>query len=480
MFFLSMFLSGMVLNAQEVDSVAVAEPVVAVMSADTLAVADSVEMSDEEIMKMLATPQTDTVKKVVDRGFDVSRMVNARRQRSVDVTPFSNKPFPSSAFVSARLTTNKILTEDYGFGLMGGLSFGQWLHEDHAVRLTASYGQWQDNFDGAPITGMDLSASYLFNLSSYVGGYRTNRFAEVMIVAGMGYSGASRMGTMSHALNGHVGANVNLRMFKGTGFDFFIEPLAKIYTNGMAVSYAGNWRSWLSSFEVTCGLTYNIRPSKSPESPRLLPKTDGWFIFLSGGPHFQNSDLVYTHLGVDRSLGVHVNLGLGKYYRDYFAMRLSGAYSRGSWIIYPGDPKEYPCNYFAVRAEGMLDFVGLISKAAKPSAKKGEGSSKVRKDRKYPLFSASLLFGPEVGYMYKVDQDLPEEDHVPVITSAYLGLTGGVQAKFRLTERFSIFLEPRFSLLPYDAPAHDPSTRSQFRNYYDGVFNFNFGIEFML
>ena len=134
--FLSVLISGTMLSAQNIDSTAVAVPV----TVETDSPADTLEMSDEDIMKMLASPQQDTVKKVVDRGFDVSRMVNARRQRAADYTKFSNKPFVANTFASVRAKTNKLLSEDYSFGLMGGASFGKWLHEDHAVRLGYSYG----------------------------------------------------------------------------------------------------------------------------------------------------------------------------------------------------------------------------------------------------------------------------------------------------------------------------------------------------
>jgi len=434
---------------------------VAVPVTDSLAVSDTSEMNLDSLYNQMFSQKQDTAV-VFDRGYDAGRFVNARRQRSVDITPFSAKPFLANTFVSARVTTNKIMTEDYGFGLLGGLSFGKWVHEDHAVRITASMGQWQDNFDGNPITGVDASASYIFNMSSYVGGYRTNRLAEVMIVGGLGYSYSMRTGSFGHAGSAHAGANLTLRLFKGV--DFFIEPLVKIYTNGVAVSYAGNWRTWMTSVEASCGLSYNIRQSKSPYSRKLVPMSEGWFISLQGGPHFQNSALVYNVLGLENSLGVHVGLGVGKYYNDFFAMRYSGAYSRGPWVIYEGE--DFPCNYFSLRAEAMVDFVGLIR-----TAMRKEGRA---------LFSAAVLLGPEFGYMYKVDEKFELADHEPVVQSAYFGLTGGVQAKFRVTRRLSLFLEPRFSIMAYDAPLHDLTTQNDFRNYYDGIFNGNLGIEFTL
>lgn len=439
----------------------VSVPVELFHASDTLEIADTSDVYLDSLYNQMFSQTEDTVV-VFDRGYDVGRYVNIRRQRSVDFTPFTNKPFLANTFVSAGLKTAKLINEDYSFGLLGTVSFGKWLLEDHGVRLDFGMGGWTDNLDSSPIRVMDLNASYLFNLTSYVGGYRTNRFGEVLIVAGAGYANSFYGGKFSHALSGHVGFNLKLRIFDD--IDFFVEPLARIYSNGMAVSYAGNWRSWMSSFQATCGLSYNIRQSESPASQALLPQSDGWFISLAGGVHFQNSRLVYETVGLAKSLGVHMNLGLGKYYTDWFAMRYSGAFSRGSWVIYEGEG-EFPCNYFAARAEGMIDFVGLIG-----------GSSR---ERKSP-FSASLLIGPEIGYMYKVDHESDAKGHIPVISSAYIGVTGGLQLKAYLTDRFALFLEPRFTVLPYDAPSHDYSVSNQFRNYYDGVFNANFGIEFML
>lgn len=430
---------------------------------------DTFAVTEEDYLKLLEShrQQVDTVKKVVDRGRDVSRYVNVRRQRAADVSPFVSERFVDNMFLSLRGNMFKLAPEDYSFGIGGGLSFGKWLHQDHALRLDLDYSQWKDNLDGAPITDIEIGASYLFNLSSYVGGYRSNRLCEVSLVTGLGYSNSTRVRypdgqskdvATGHAFHANVGFNLNLRIFRD--IDLFIEPVASLYTNGVALYYTGNWRRWMAAFKGSVGLTYNIRGTSPEPSHKQLPREKGWFIAVMGGPHLQNSDIVYSELGLGKALGVHVGLSIGKYYTDYFAIRYSAAYSRGSWMIY--DEEEMPCNYFSVRAEGMLDAVSLIR----------EASRKEGNDRR-SMFALSLLLGPEIGYMYKVDKDL-------VVNTAYIGLTGGVQAKFNITDRFSLFMEPRFLVLPYDAPSHDATIVNDYRNYYDGLFNVNLGIEFML
>ena len=434
-------------------------------AADTLAVPDSI--SDEELLKSLLAPQSaDTVVKVKDKGFDVSKMINVRRSRAADVTPFESKPFLKNTFASLRLNSLTMANDDYSSGLQAGLSFGKWLAPDHAVRVNLEAGLWNDNFDVEPVLGTELSASYIFNLTSYAFGYRTNRFFELSLLGGLGLANSTltqRVGSESGkvsgtALSAHVGAQLNMRVFKN--LDFFLEPQAVIYTNGMAMSNSGNWRSVLAAFRGTFGFTYNIQQSYKGDSPLLLDRSNGYFVSLMMGPSYQNSRLVYETVGFARALGVQVALSVGKYYTDYFAVRYSGGYTRGTWVAYRDET--YNCNYFSARAEGMFDVVRFVQKLMAGGT-----------PEKVSPFSGSVLFGPEIGYMYKIDMK-------EVIQTLYMGMSCGVQLKGHITNRLSLFVEPRFSIIPYDAPANDPTTLNDHRNYWDGVINLNAGIEFTL
>ena len=434
-------------------------------AADTLAVPDSI--SDEELLKSLLAPQSaDTVAKVKDKGFDVSKMIHARRVRAADVTPFESKPFMKNTFATLRMTSLTMANDDYSSGLQAGLSFGKWLTPDHAVRINLESGLWNDNFDVEPVLGSELSASYIFNLTSYAFGYRTNRLFEVSLLGGLGIANSiltqhrpGQTGSMSGtALTAHVGTHLNLRVFKN--LDFFLEPQAVIYTNGMAVSNAGNWRSVLAAFRGTFGLTYNLQQSYHGDSPLLLDRSNGYFVSLMMGPSYQNSRLVYETVGLARALGVQVALSVGKYYTDYFAVRYSGGYTRGTWVAYKEET--YNCNYFSARAEGMFDVVRFVQRLVAGGT-----------PEKVSAFSGSILFGPEIGYMYKMDMK-------DVIQTLYMGMSGGIQAKCHVNKRLSLFVEPRFSIIPYDAPANDPTTLNDHRNYWDAVINLNAGIEFTL
>lgn len=428
--------------------------------ADSVAVEDS--LSDEEIMKMLAKQsQTDTVRKVVDKGVDVSKMVNSKRMRPVDDVVFESSPFMKNTFFTLGVTSHLLELDNHSPGLEGSISFGKWLHEDHAVRAMLSMGEWRDNYDFSYQLATQLDVSYIFNISSFVNGYRPNRFCDICFVAGVGYANATQLSEeaegretfFGNAFDFHVGARLNLRVFKS--LDFFIEPQVVGYTNGITV-YEGSWRGIKPAFRGSVGLSYNVMQSYGSDSPRLLPRKSGYFINLTAGPHFQNSSLVYE-VGLQNCIGVHVALGVGKNYTDYFAMRYSFAYSRNPWIAYAGET--YPCNYFALRAEGIWDVLSF----ARYIMFKGENT-------RHKFLSASVLFGPEAGYMNKKDRS-------DAVQSFYFGVSGGAQVKFRLTPMISLYLEPRFSIVPYPAKAQVGETDNKYRNYYDGVMNFNAGIE---
>ena len=73
-----------------------------------------------------------------------------------------------------------------------------------------------------------------------------------------------------------------------------------------------------------------------------------------------------------------------------------------------------------------------------------------------------------------------KSDEKEAVNAMYFGLSAGAQAKFRITKRFAMFVEPRFSLVPYTAPADDRQTTNSHENYFDGLINVNAGIEFAL
>lgn len=394
---------------------------------DSLAVLDSVPVS---------------VPKVRDKGYDASRYSMMKRYRPKSQTFVSGK-FMDNTFLSVNARSMKLATADYSFGMLGGLSFGKLFNPFCTVRISAAAGAWTDNFNGRRIAAIEVGADYLFNIVSYLDGYRPDRICELSLVAGLGYAFAGYKGHWGHAFTCHAGLNLSMRLLPGV--NFFLEPKAAIYSNGMALSYAGNWRAWLAAFQGDFGISIS-----NPERKGQL--NTPWFVSLSGGTRIQNSMIVRNDLGISKSCGMDYSLSAGRYFNRFSSIRASLSYGRSKWVVYNGN-LPYFTDYYSLGFDLLLDFVSMVS------------------GRDDNLVAASILFGPEIGFMHKADIGND-------INRAYMGLFGGVQLKFRVWRGISVFLEPGFRLIPYSAGAVNKATVNDCYNYYDGLLCLDLGVEY--
>ena len=179
------------------------------------------------------------------------------------------------------------------------------------------------------------------------------------------------------------------------------------------------------------------------------------FVSFSAGPAFHFSDLVLDRIGIFKSLGAQMNLSYGKWFTPVFALRATGFFTTDKWIEYSYGARKNAW-YYGARIEGMLDLCSLFRHGRKSD------------------FSVSLLAGPEVAAVTKRESSRN-------LTNFYLGLTGGLQLKYRILEYISIFLEPRVGIVPYTivTDSLDP-LKHVGHNYYDTLYNLNIGVELSL
>lgn len=450
---------------------------------DSLDVAADTAMTADTVAK-------DSVK-VRDKGFDVRNYLNSTRYKAPAHTQFNKKSFFSNTFIGVRGSAVKVMNPDYGFGQVAGAFIGKWFHPAVAVRLGMSVpplpkeppAYWYDNFDARKIRAFEMSADVMFNLMSYLGGYNTSRFCEMSVVAGAGYvhvwkpsayeGGEADKGD---ALSARVGLNFDMRIFDR--LHLFFEPQVNMYfsprpgssNKGIAISSAGDWKSYLTAFRTSVGLAYNFGQTK-PEAKRMSgsykdPKLDwnGYFVSALGGVQFQqNSRLVWkSNMSAGERVGMHFSLGGGRWYNEYFGLRLSMNYAENSWVKYLYD-KPLTTRYLSLRLEGMLDVLNM----GRYFRNKSKGVS----DDVEPLFGLSLLLGPEMGRMWKYDRNNQ------MLREYYVGAAGGLQARFRVHKWVSVLAEPRFTVVPYTAPHVDKEAPNDRMNYYDVLLNFNVGLE---
>ena len=437
-------------------------------------VADSVSVDSLDVND--STDAKNTGKEVRDRGFDVSSLLNGTRYKAPAHTEFNKNSFFSNTFIGVRASTIKVMTPDYGFGPTAGGVIGKWVHPAVAVRLGAGLGYWYDNFDARKIRAIDLSADVMFNMMSYVGGYNTARFCEMSVVGGLGYTHVwKKLADHGDALSAHVGLNFDMRIYDR--LHLFVEPQVNLFFNprhgsprkGIAISSAGDWRSYMPAFNTFVGLAYNFGQTK-PQVQRLSgswknPKLDwnGYYVSALAGLQFQsNSRLVWKgNMSAGERVGMHYSLGGGRWFNEFLAIRVSASYSQNNWVKYLS-AKPLRSRYMSVRLEGVLDVLNM--------GRHLYGKSIGIENPDDCFFGLAILAGPEMGHMVKHDKTSKVHDH-------YVGLVGGLQARFRVHKWVSVIAEPRFTVVPYTAPNSDVDAPNDNRNYYDALLNFNVGLE---
>ncbi len=402
-----------------------------------------------------ALPDTTIVAKQhlenVYMDFDATHYSLQNRYRS-EHDEFLAEKFRDNVFFSVYGGSLQMLPAlDVTFSRTGiwGFQAGKWLNKDHALRISLNQETFVRNIDNSRINAAGLDASYMFNLISYLWGYRQVRFCELATVAGLGYRASFLEDDFASVYNMHLG--LNLSMKTGCNVDLFIEPLVYLH-NGKAMHMDKiNWRGYNLSSGAKVGFNYNIVPEANSRS--VFDRNAGTFGSISGGPQFQCSELVYTTVGIPASMGPHLAASYGKAYVDGFALRSSIFWSMDTWAVYLGE--KYTGHYVGLRLEAMYDFFSLLKK------------------NDFPL-AFSLLAGPEAGVVIK-------NDLAYRMAHMYLGLTGGAQLKCRIVRPVSVFIEPRFSILPYSDPTRGLLDSTEARaNYFDFVVNMNFGVELSL
>lgn len=394
----------------------------------------------------------------IRRNFNALRFSLQRRYRPEN-DPFENKTWGDNTFLTLNLGSSHIIPrtgKNFGAGPEVRMAYGKWFNPYNAVKASLSGGYFFRNEDNLRCVDVELWASHMFNLTSYLGGYKTDRFCDLSTVEGLGYAMSLSEDGVGHALGVHLGLNFNMRLTEK--LDFFVEPLFVIYTDGIDQSAEMNWHHYDLSFNATVGLAMEL--SGKNRTPKIkIPSFEGEeksqkkelksFVSLAGGLQIQNSDLV-SKMGITNAMREHVSLSFGHWFHPVVALRASGFYSQHYWHKYKNSDK-MPSTYLGARTEVMLDFLAI---------------GRQTRDR---VFSLPLLVGAEMGYMKKLDLDKS-------VSSAYFGFTGGLQLNVRLHRRINLFLEPRFSIVPYSVPADTgiPELESR-ENYYDGIFNLNLG-----
>lgn len=392
-------------------------------------------------------------------GFNAMNYTMQKRSRPKGI-PFVSHRFSDNSHLIVGLGVNMLYPRaryHYSLGQNATLGYGKWFNAYNAVKLTLTGSTFTRKEDNARFYNGGFYASHMFNFISYLGGHDPRRPFEISTVEGVGYNFSYLEGSIGHSFGAHLGMNFEIAFSQHA--DMFIEPLVTIYTDQIDVSRNLNWHKYDLGFSASVGVNFKfdssrkIRIEAQKEEAVKKGKTyaEGLFVTLMTGAQFQNSGIVHDDLGLLRSIGQHTGLSVGKWFGRFFALRGTAFFSNDKWNRY--NDVIFPARYMGLRAEAMLDLVGLFSH---------------NPDR---VFSLPLVAGPEVGYMNKVDY----QDNN--LNRYYIGVAAGFQTRFLVKKHLDIFLEPKFSMVPYSiaSDTYIDNTKKT-TDYFDGLVSLSFGL----
>lgn len=396
--------------------------------------------------------------------FDATDQAFIKRYRYPDAVPFNKKDWKSNFYLSFFGGIDRIVPRSYSsfnIGPTGGIGAGLHTAPAHSFRLSLYGGTFTRSTDNASLTRFGLQTDYLFNISAYTNGYNPGRFFEISLLAGLGYQYSIFDQNREHV--GELHAGLQLKLHPSSQLDIFLEPRLGLATDGIDHSFQQNWHRYDLTYGAVIGLNYRLKKWTPIGRIRSLQEENFWentFIDYAVGTQMQLSRLT-REIGTINSIGSHTSVSFGKWIAPLLALRVSLFSSNDTWHqkVIPAtddEPEEVfyeMSSYMGGRLEGMFNLLRLINKKTADSP-----------------WGVNLLLGGELGYMWKESYQNPAR-------GGYMGLTGGVQLKRRVSEDISIFLEPRFTLASYTALSRNDQMEEISERYADHLFSLNIGVE---
>lgn len=300
------------------------------------------------------------------------------------------------------------------YGFTGGVYLGKWFTSVSALRLgykaTLGYHQIPTSGTSRFMLHNGVSADYMFDMSSFLNGYKPNRIFHFVPFVGAGVHMGGVRNTESEVSGSlRLGAQATLRLYQG--LDFFVEPMLQVYTDNYNAQ--SNWRRYDMVPAVMAGLTYTMVPQslRHNVSPFYNENVFHNLFFsagIGGGMTMAGATMgssLYKHVGPEAFIGI------GNWFTSVSGLRLSltgNVYKvRNQYLSMFGGQLDY-----------MMNFNSLFA-----------GYHPERIFRLYGVAGMSVAIPEKTGR-----------------TGNAVGAGVGVQANFRLSSTTDLFLEPRVNI----------------------------------
>lgn len=312
----------------------------------------------------------------------------------------------------------------------------------HGVRVGLSYGTGHERETGTELQSSLAHADYLFNVSSYIGGYNPDRFFEVSTILGLGYQQTNLLGQKKGSLEGHFGAE--LRIKAGEQAYISLEPMVQI-NNGRVQD---NWRYVGMGTGVTLNYQYYLRPL-TPDGGGSSRYTHISPYFVEYGLGYQLHNLMKT--GFWRSRGASYQINMGKWFSPALGARAGVGVSSNTYDRQVSDADSraqfYDMGYAEGHMEALVNPLGFVKSNAL-DARAG-----------FHVFGGVTFGGADI-----FDREQ---------TYHFSGYTAGLQAWYKLQPGLQLYVEPRLS---YIRGNFDADATAHFSDNYEKLLSLNVGL----
>lgn len=291
----------------------------------------------------------------------------------------------------------------------GRLSLGNWVTPLAGWRLSFMSERIKQTRTENYITHGGIGGEFMLNLTNAAIGYNPDRFFNMYAMAGV-HAGFSIVDHSMRFIPGFTGG-VQASFKVAPSFSLFLEPQLAIYLN----KFDGENRQ-KSVGMIYAGLTYSInkRDRYAKEIDAHLDKPN--FISVGGGIGLWGNTLMSSFGGFKDKLVYSADMAYGRWITPVHGFRLNAEYTR---IYKPYQYVGEKIDMISGRADYMLNLTNMFA---------GNNDSR--------LFEAIAFVG--AGAVAPVKKSDDYRDLKVTYTAAF-----GLQAKFNLSGRFDIFIEPK-------------------------------------
>ncbi len=328
---------------------------------------------------------------------------------------FPSKKFGDRLFLSVEGGLTSLHTPGYLArltrpGVQGGVTVGDWITPVHGLRLGANAGQYKSA--AGNLTHLGLSADYLMNLSALVRKDNPERKVEVIGIAG------AELQMVKDKYNGKWTINPGFRIGLQTRFNvsrstfLYIEPRIGLYSDN--IDGIKQYLKYDYAASLMVGLGYRLNGGRGHRQwEGLTPFSnesfaDNMFFGLSGGA---GTFICRSAKHMWSSAGPIASAHIGKWFSSISALRLSAS---GGYMNNFADTRS---KITALDLDYLFNFTSALS-GYNP----------------YGLFHTNFGIGGVIAYAHG-GNGTPKK--------LYPGLSVSMQGVFRLSDQFSLYIEPK-------------------------------------